>query len=383
MNILQLVGGPKKAKTLSVAAVLAVLVATLWPFDPFPLNGVTWFKNANGLKFEKAGIVVSTEPFNVRQTGDQRSYTLELLLRPASIKFSGTILAFYSSARPARQFLVMRWSDSLLVTRDPSAEREINETVRLKVGHVFHPSTLVFLAISSGPHGTTVWVNGQRSQAFPNFEIAPSDLTGQMVLGTSPTAYLPWNGEMRGLAIYSKELTDREALEHYRSWTGANRYETPNPEDTIACYRFMERTGRQVHNEVASNPDLRISARFRVPDKPLLESPIQEFRTTWKYAHDLATNIAGFVPLGIVVFSCFAWTRTRWNAAVAAIIFCGLLSFAIEVLQYYIPKRGSGMTDIITNTIGASVGVLLMQLTVIRKPFEQIGVIPGAGNVGG
>jgi len=378
----ELLGGAKKAKALSVAAVLTVLVATLWPFNPIPPNGVTWLKNANGLKFERAGIVVSTEPFKLRQPSDQKSYTLELLLQAASVKFLATILGFYSPTRPAKQFLVMRRSDGLLVTRNPSVQRDTTGNVKFDVDHVFHSSTLVFLAISSGRHGTTVWVNGQRAQDFPHFEIAANDLTGQMVLGTSPTAYRPWNGEMRGLAIYARELNDREALEHYRSWTGASPFETSDREDVIARYLFMEGSGREVHYEVAANPDLSIPARFRVPHKPFLESPIREFRTTWEYAHDLAANVAGFVPLGLIVFSFFAWTRTRWNAAIATVILCGLLSFVIEVSQYYIPKRGSGMTDIITNTLGAALGVLLMQSSLLRKPLERIGVIPTASNVG-
>ena len=372
-------GGPNRAKAFSVVAVAAVLVATLWPFNPFRRNGVSWLQWSNGLRFEKAGLVVSNEPLKLPETSGLESYTLELLLRPASIKSSQTILAFYSPIR-ARQLLVRQWTDGLLVTHDASVEHDMTGAVKFDVEHVFHPATLVFVAVSSGRNGTTVYIDGQRIQSFPRFEIARSDLFGEMVLGTSPLTYQPWSGEMKGLAIYAKELTPQEASQHYRSWTDLNGHPPANLETAIARYSFTEASGTEIHNDAASRPNLRIPATFSVLHKPFLESPVQEFRTSRHYAHEMATNIAGFVPLGLVVCSYLGWTRTRWKAILITISLCGMLSFTIEVLQYYIPRRGSGITDIITNTFGATLGAVLVQSSLVRKLLQRTDLIPAVQN---
>ena len=218
-----------------------------------------------------------------------------------------------------------------------------------------------------------MYLDGHRAQSFPNFKISRSELSGEIVLGTSPVNYHPWSGELRGLAIYSKELAPADALLHYKQWNDSS---PPDLSGAIARYSFTEAAGQTVHNEVASEPDLNIPATFSVPHKSLLQSAPSEFTADWKYVYDVLTNIAGFIPLGLIVCAYFAWTRSRWKAILMTTAACGMLSFVIEVLQYYIPRRGSGTTDIITNTLGAALGGVLMQTGAVRHVLEQMKLVP-------
>jgi hypothetical protein len=365
---------PKKALAFSLLAVVAVLVATLWPMKPFPRNGVTWLPGSGGLKFEKAGLVVSKEALEPSQSTTSQSSTLELLLRPASIKSSGTILAFYSPMHP-KQLQAWQWRNGLVMTHDAQIESDNTQTVKVFVDYVLYPGKLVLIAFSSGRNGTTVYVDGQPVQSFPRFKISSSDLSGAIVLGTSPVRYDPWSGGVKGLAIYAKELTPDEAAQHYRDWTETSG-QPPDLDAALARYTFREAARTEIHNEVAFGPILEIPLFFSVPHKYFLQSPVQEFRPSWKYLDEVVMNIAGFVPLGLLISSYFVWTRTRWKAVLATTISCGLLSFAIEVMQFYIPRRGSGITDVITNTLGAAIGAVLLQSSLIWGLMHRVGLTP-------
>ena len=95
-------------------------------------------------------------------------------------------------------------------------------------------------------------------------------------------------------------------------------------------------------------------------------SPVKEFEANWHYVHGLLGNIAGFVPLGFIVCAYWGCTHTRRQAILYSILFGGILSFMIEVLQAYIPQRYSGTTDIITNTLGAALGAVLVRPSMVR-----------------
>jgi VanZ family protein len=60
-------------------------------------------------------------------------------------------------------------------------------------------------------------------------------------------------------------------------------------------------------------------------------------------------------------------TRLRSAAVLYATLVGASLSFTVEVLQFYIPRRMSGTTDIITNTLGAFLGAVLVRPELMRK----------------
>jgi VanZ family protein len=300
---------------------------------------------------------------------------VELFLRPASTTGGGssTIVAFYEPTR-SKQFTVQQWKDWLMVTHDATVDYDKTQTIKSDIAHVFNPGRLVLVTISSGPGGMNVYLDGRAVQSFPNFKISRDEILGQIVVGTSPTDFQPWLGELYGLAVYSKSLTSADAFRHYQQWIDPNAGPA-DLESTIARYAFTDRSGREVRNEVASGPAMEIPATFSVPYKGFLQSVPTEFKTHRRYAFEVLTNIVGFLPLGVIVCAYFTWTRSRWWAILITTVACGLLSFVIEVLQYYIPRRGSGMTDILTNTLGAAVGAMLTQTGPISRLLLQLGLI--------
>jgi glycopeptide antibiotics resistance protein len=89
---------------------------------------------------------------------------------------------------------------------------------------------------------------------------------------------------------------------------------------------------------------------------------------------DIAVNIAAFMPLGFLL-SALLWSSTSCQRPMLTTILLGaLLSLTIEVLQVYIPQRFSGMTDIITNTMGTSMGAILGGQQKVKALWTRLGL---------
>jgi hypothetical protein len=250
----------KKLGLLCWVAIAAILICTLWPFNPFPRNGAHWLRGGAGIAFDRAGLVLSKLPLNFERDEASESCTVELLLRPAGVGSAYTILGFYVPDSP-RQFLVRQWRDGLLVSHGFIDKQDKFRSAKFDVDHAFHPGRLLLVTITSGPNGTAVYLDGRQSQVFPSFRVSQRDLAGQIVLGTAPADYQPWLGEVHGLAIYAKELTSADAYRHYLDWTGAGTHAF-DADGAVARYTFTEAAGSEVRNDVGGGPDLQIPGSF-------------------------------------------------------------------------------------------------------------------------
>lgn len=70
---------------------------------------------------------------------------------------------------------------------------------------------------------------------------------------------------------------------------------------------------------------------------------------------DVALNIAFFVPLGAAIALLLP---LRW--APASLLLCALVSLAVETLQAGIPGRVPDAEDVVSNTIGAAIGTVVV-----------------------
>lgn len=86
----------------------------------------------------------------------------------------------------------------------------------------------------------------------------------------------------------------------------------------------------------------------------------------YKYysATEVFLNILIFIPFGIYIKAIFK------NISFLGVIFCALLlSFSFETCQYFLAVGHSDITDLIDNTIGAFLGIVIFKI--IYRIFEK------------
>ncbi len=324
-----------------------ILIFGLWPFGS-PRNDVSWVAGQDAIRLGKRGTVLSSRP-----SADTGACTLEMLLRPALSDDSSTVLAFYGVQGPAGLSLHQSLTDL----------RVDNETGRTRpsaryVNNVFRAGHPVFLGIVTDAEGTVVYLDGALTKQFPGFRSA-EPCTGSFVVGDSPTDNDTWQGEVRGLAIYRDNVSPMQIMLDYRSWTNQARpLESPRKPDLL--YLFNEHSERLIQDHGTSRINLQVPERYVIVRQTLLEIPLRAFEPTRGYVEDLAINVLGFAPFGVTLYAfLFACGRRRYVGS--TVVIAGLLtSLTIETLQSNLPTRDSDLTDVLTNTLGAWLGVYLI-----------------------
>jgi VanZ family protein len=190
---------------------------------------------------------------------------------------------------------------------------------------------------------------------------------------------------LTGLAIYHRKLSAEEIARtdsaQRDSTIEADRVarKTLDDQGLIARYAFAEGSGKVIHNSAGSAPDLYIPAVFRILHKQFLMPPWKE--SPDKVAlRDILINIGGFMPFGFLCFTYLRRHRVNRRAMILTVLAGAAISLTIEILQYFVPARSSDMIDLVTNTLGTYLGVVLflwprmqawaLKFRLLRLPVE-------------
>ena len=265
-------------RVICTCVLFCILVAGLWPFHA-PRNEVSWLSGENALLFGKHGSIVSASPIEANRSQPDKSCSLEIWLESRRVSSEGTILAFYWPANRVVALSLRQYRNGLVLERE--SRGRLAWEASIYIADVFRGPEPVLFTISSGEAGTAVYVDGTLVRKAPEFKLISKDLSGEFIIGTSPLTAYNWSGEVRGVAIYDRELTAAEVSQNYANWTSgwttASRTNSRSDEATgdsvVARYLFNEEKGNVVHNQVDPATSLLIPGRFLILHEQFLQRP--------------------------------------------------------------------------------------------------------------
>ena len=358
---------------LTLAYLSCVLYAGLTPFR-VPNNRVNWVPKGNILQVGPQGIILSKSPFLKSPAGR----TLEIWMRSTVVRDDSTILAFYNSDHPSWFGLRQSWSD--LELKIEPAGWTASRTGRWYIDRAFADGRGRIWGIAANPRETVVYRDGVKVGSSQGFLVSDGEFAGQLVIGTSPTSNDSWRGDLRGIAIYDRDLPAARIARHYATWWQKGKPELEAGDECVALYVFQERSGSTVHNEVREGNDLFIPPNYVAVHRAILDPIWRAFNWGKGFWQDALINVAGFVPLGFLV-SAYLRVRGVGRPTLAAMLGGAALSGTIELLQVLLPTRDSSMSDLIANTAGAIIGATLSAQIMLAPTLVRIShlwrVFPG------
>lgn len=299
---------------------------------------------------------------------EEAESSLEIWVEPGLTIDTSTLLAF-STPRQPLQFSIQQYLSTLIIRQ--SIPGETRHRAAVGVGGVLHEGKPVFVTITSGPKKTAVYVDGFLAGTFPDFRLG-TDFTGQLVIGTSSVRTDGWLGKLKGLAIYDRELAADTVRKHFESWTSRGTPDVETKDSVKALYLFNEGKGRIVRNTAQAGLDLTIPKRFSLLHQPFLKPFWNEYTPDWDYLRDVVMNIVGFAPLGFVFYVYWTLGRPIKSAIIATLAVGFGVSLTIEVLQWHLPTRNSGTTDLFTNTFGTFLGLRMLRIPAVERLLSRL-----------
>ena len=347
---------------LSFIIVAGYFVVGLWPFDFQSANRVGWLADRPGLHFAPNGIAYDPASLPTSIDGQSAHFTVELWLEaqhePVNDVFD--ILTIHNRRLPL-DFTLYQWRRDMILRAMTQPPQPAGSRSEAGVDDLLSERTTQFITVRGDATGTDFYLNGLAVEHFPRFAPSPEALDGQLILGNTASGKHSWTGQLFGLALYNCALDAAEIARHATLWTQGRAGQLTNAPGLVALYLFDEGRGREATDSSANRHHIIIPVRFQPVHREFLISPARDIAYNRPDYSDIAVNISGFVPFGL----CFFLHRrslkpNRWAVNALLVVLAGTsVSLAIEIIQAWLPNRVSSTTDLLTNTTGTLLGVVL------------------------
>ena len=355
----------KRFKFLIASSLLLLSIILFFGLNPKDFafsNGVNWIEGHTGIHFEKYGMAY-TEPYD-ELTGDNiaNEFSIEIAFKPESNPQEGFNFLFAIHAGDDREQLLVGQYRSWIVIMNGDDYNHRRKTSRIAIDIASPNLRKISMVITAGKEGTIVYVDGQPVKTKRDLTLKlPETGNSRFVFGNSVYGRHSWMGSVYGFAFYRYALTAEKVKSHFYSWFRDERFLSAKEGNPFTLYLFDEKKGERVMDHGDGHNDLKVPSKMCILKKQILSLPWTGFELNKSLIQDVLLNLAGFIPLGFFLAATLLMGHGVFSrhAVLTAVIFCFIVSLAIEILQGWMPSRSSQLMDLILNTLGAFIGAVV------------------------
>ena len=357
---------------LAIAVLTGILIFGLSPNGYKFTNEVSWILDRPGIQFGKYGIAYTNSFINT--IGDSASkpncFSIEMALKPANYHEKGTnFILVLHNGRDRSQLLMWQYHSWIILMNGDDYDHK-RKTKRIAVNITSQSPTARFVTVTTGEGGTEVYLNGRLVSRKKDLILKiPDSGTTRLLVGNSIYGKQSWQGDVYGLVFYGYILTAQDIKRHFNKWSQERNFLFANQDKPTLLYYFDEKAGGTAIDHAGGKHDLEIPAKMRIFKKKILSSEWSGLKFNRSVYEDNLLNLIGFIPFGFILAATlikFGGTLKKHYFFIT-VSFCLTVSLIIEILQAWLPSRISSMPDLIFNTLGALIGVVILKYFILSS----------------
>lgn len=290
--------------------------------------------DSEGLHFRTQGIARTLHPPKWL-TAVRTSSTLSILLSVKSNERRqyGPARIFTVSLNPSRRNITVAQSGSDLVIRLRTIHGSLNGTPEYVIRGVFHDTEWRKLSINIIDNTMTVTIDDSVADTILLSSNSLSNWSEEyyLALGNELLGERSWLGSIKKVEI----IVDGKHIDYLLPGALA----TPEAIDIPDTYRDLPRI-------------------------QIVPFSMQHARSVKSSITDWVVNFLGFIPLGFLLMQILDRSR-----AASVVMICFLVSLSLECGQIFLSSRISSTDDLILNSFGGFIGVVISR----RMPLRKLG----------